>query len=97
MNDPGQNYIGNPHLDSHEINLLQPGLMSLEPVNSEQSSVLPYHLPRFPLGPQFSHTNLLHGKLVRHVKIAISRHRGWVAADQRALQVKGITSPSHLG
>lgn len=34
VNEPGQNSIGNSHLDSHKINLLQPRLMSLEPVNS---------------------------------------------------------------
>lgn len=69
VNEPRQNQIGNSHLDSHELNLLQPGLMSLEPMNSriscsEQASVLLRRLPRFPLGPQFSHTNILHGKLV---------------------------------
>jgi hypothetical protein len=60
VNEPGQNYIGNSHLDSHEINLFQPEQMSLEPESSrinhsEPSSALPHHLPRFPLGPS-SHT-----------------------------------------
>lgn len=37
VGEPGQNWIGNSHLDSHEVNPLQSELTSQESVNSRVS------------------------------------------------------------
>lgn len=86
VGEHGQNRIGNSHLDSHEVNPLQSGLMSRESMNSRVCCVskplsCPHHLVIIPTRSPALTSQSPSWEAYLTCEMPVSSHRGWSAAE----------------